>query len=152
MLLTGTFARSLDEKLRIAIPKRVRDALTLGDNAHLYVAPGTDRSLALYTEEVFTQLAERFHALSPTQQDVRAYSRMLYAQAERIELDSQGRVRIPPALVQLAGLGRDVVMLGVQDHLEVWDRSRWETYLSERANHYDEIAERAFDTRSGPAG
>ena len=59
MLLTGTFARSLDEKLRVAIPKRLRDLLGCPPGGALYVAPGTDESLAIYTEGSFAKLAER---------------------------------------------------------------------------------------------
>ncbi len=143
MLLTGTFARSLDEKQRVAIPKRLRDALGAGA-AVLYVTPGNDGSLSIYTEEQLSHLAERLAASSPAQQEVRAFGRLFYAQAERVELDSQGRIRIPPDLVRAAGLERDVVLLGVQNHLELWDKVRWETYLASRLPRYDEIAEAAF--------
>jgi MraZ protein len=144
MLLTGTFVRSLDEKQRVAIPKRLREAMQPAQSGGLYVAPGTDGSLAVYTEETLRTLAQRLTAVSPTGQDVRAFSRLFYAQAERVELDSQGRIRLPPALVELAGLGKEVVLLGVHDHLELWDRQRWEVYLAEKSASYDVIAERAF--------
>jgi MraZ protein len=142
MLLTGTFERSLDEKQRIAIPKRLRDAL--GESLALYVTPGNDGSLSLYTEEELSKLAARLAVSSPAQQEVRAFSRLFYAQAERVELDSQGRVRIPPELAQAAGLQKEVVLLGVQNHMELWDKQRWETYLAGQQPRYDEIAEAAF--------
>jgi MraZ protein len=91
-------------------------------------------------------MAARLAAASPTQQDVRAFSRLFYAQAERVELDAQGRMRVPPALARLASLEREAVLLGVHDHLELWDKSRWEAYLAARSTHYDEIAERAFQS------
>lgn len=146
MLLTGTFARSLDEKQRIAIPKRLRDALGSPLEA-LYVTPGNDGSLALYTEEELSKLADRLAANSPVQQEVRAFGRLFYARAERVELDSQGRVRIPPELVLTAGLQKDVVLLGVQNHMELWDKPRWEVYLAGQQPRYDEIAEAAFGRR-----
>jgi MraZ protein len=144
MLLTGTFSRAIDDKLRIAIPKRVREELLRGDGHALFVAPGTDGSLALYTEEVFATLAARLAAASPAEQDVRAFSRLFYSQAQRVEFDTQGRIRIPAELAELTHLKRDAVLLGVMDHLEIWDRSRWEQYLAERRSRYDEIAEAAF--------
>ena len=144
MLLTGTFSRAIDEKLRIAIPKRVREELLRGDGHGLYVAPGTDGSLALYTEEVFATLAARLAAASPAEQDVRAFSRLFYSQAQRVEFDTQGRIRIPAELAELTHLKRDAVLLGVMDHLEIWDKARWEQYLGERRSRYDEIAEAAF--------
>ncbi|HEX4129151.1 MAG TPA: division/cell wall cluster transcriptional repressor MraZ [Pirellulales bacterium] len=144
MLLTGTFPRAVDEKQRIAIPKRIRDALNLTESSVLYITRGTDTSLAVYTEEGLERLAERLAAASPTQNDVRAFSRLFYAQAEPVEVDSQGRVRIPGGLAQVAELGGEVVLVGVQDHLELWNRQRWESYLADKASQYDELAERAF--------
>ena len=144
MLLTGRFDRSLDEKQRIAIPKRLRDALGEALTA-LYVTPGNDGSLSIYTEEELSKLAERLATSSPAQQEVRAFGRLFYAQAERVELDGQGRVRIPPELAQSAGLQKEVVLLGVQNHMELWDKVRWETYLAREQPRYDEIAEAAFN-------
>lgn len=144
MLLTGTFTRSFDEKLRVAIPKRFRDAMATSGTPGWYVAPGTDGSLAMYPEEAFLRLAERLAEASPTRQDVRAFTRLFYARAQRVEVDSQGRVRIPPELVQLARIDKDAVLLGVQDHLEIWAVERWRAYLDDKKTHYDEIAEAAF--------
>jgi MraZ protein len=144
MLLTGEFGRSIDEKLRVAIPRRLRDALSCDGQQGLYIAPGTDQSLVLYTEDAFARLADRLAQSSPTRQDVRTFTRLFYARAQRVELDTQGRVRIAPELAELAGLGKEVVLLGVQDHVEVWAADRWKAYLAERKGHYDEIAEAAF--------
>src|ERR1700674_2473484 len=98
MLLTGTFTRAVDEKLRIAIPKPLREALGTTLSGALYVTPGTDGSLALYTEDALARLADRLAQSSPSAQDVRAFSRLFYARAQSVELDGQGRVRIPPEL------------------------------------------------------
>ena len=144
MLLTGVFGRSIDEKLRVAIPKRLRDALDCDQGAGMYIAPGTDQSLALYTEEAFARLAERLAQVSPTREDVRTFNRLFYARAQRVEVDTQGRVRIPPELAELARLEKEVMLLGVQDHLEIWAADRWKSYLAERQGQYDAIAEAAF--------
>ena len=148
MLLTGTFVRSLDDKLRVAIPKRLRDDLQAAGEAELYLVPGTDRSLALYPEPALERLAARLSEASPAQQDVRAFNRLFYAQAQRVEVDVQGRIRLPPELAKLAGLSKEVVLLGVNDHVEIWERPRWDDYLATRAAHYDEIAERALGQQS----
>ncbi len=144
MLLTGSFARVIDEKQRVAIPKRLREAMAVPDGGALYLAPGTDQSLALYTEESFAGLAARLEQVSPTRQDVRAFVRLFYARAQRVEIDSQGRVRIPQELAALAQLEKEVVLLAVQDHLELWSAKIWQCYLEEKQDHYDEIAETAF--------
>jgi MraZ protein len=149
-MLTGTFTRAIDEKLRVAIPKLLRDILGCGAGGVLVLAPGTDGSLSLYTENAFSSLAERLARVSPTRQDVRAFNRLFYARAQQVEVDRQGRVRIPPELAQLIGQDDNVVLLGVQDHLEIWSARKWQTYLADKEPHYDEIAETAFQEAIEP--
>ena len=149
MLFTGTYPRSLDDKQRLALPKRLRDALGPAPHTPLYLTPGTDGSLALYTQEAFTRLGQQLAQASPVAQDTRAFSRLFYAQAEAVEVDSQGRIRIPQELAQLAGLQREVMLLGVRDHMELWDKGRWDQYLNQRQPHYDQLAENAFDESVG---
>ena len=144
MLLTGAFHRSLDEKLRFAIPKPLRDAIGHPGCSILYLAPGTDGSLALYPSSSFERLADRLEQSSPGGRDERAFSRLFYAQVQRVEIDKQGRIRLAPELAQLASLGKEIVLLGVRDHLEIWDRARWEEYLEHTQPHYDELAESAL--------
>jgi len=109
-----------------------------------YLAPGTDGSLAFYTEAVFMRLAEQLDHPAPNCQDLRAFSRLFYAQAQRVEIDRQGRMRIPVALSQLAGLEREIILIGVRDHVEIWNRAHWEQYLTQQQTRYDEIADAAF--------
>ena len=145
MLLTGLFNRSLDEKFRLAVPKNLRDAfVTKGEKAEGYVAPGTDGSVAVYTEEGFQRLSERLAKSSPAGQDVRAFSRLFFSKAEHVELDAQGRIRLPAGLVKEAELKHEVVLLGVRDHLEIWNLERWDEYVKKQQESYDELAERAF--------
>lgn len=144
MFLTGTFARSIDEKLRVAIPKRLRETLGCPIGGSLYVGPGTDGSLAIYTEEALARWGMRLELAPPTQRNVRAFTRLFYAQAQRVELDRQGRIRVPAELAALARLEKDAVLLGVQDHLELWAADQWRAYSAEMQARYDEIAEAAF--------
>jgi MraZ protein len=147
MTFTGTYCRTIDEKCRIAIPKPMRALLGKGAEFTIYLAPGTNDSLNLYTEEGFERLAGQLAGASPTGAEVRAFSRLFYSQAQRVEADRQGRIRIPGELADWAGLERDVILLGVCDHIELWDRGRWETYRDETKPRYDEIAASAFRTQ-----
>jgi MraZ protein len=144
MLLTGTFHRTVDDKLRFPIPKPLRDALDYPEASVLFVGPGTDGSLSLYPEASFAKLAGRLDDGSPNAPGVRAFSRLFYAQVQRVEIDQQGRVRLPVELAQFAAISKEIVLLGVRDHLEVWDRARWEQYLTTNQPRYDELAEGAF--------
>jgi MraZ protein len=148
MLLTGTYDRALDDKFRLALPKRFRELLASsfsgGEGRTLFLTPGTDGSLALYAGPAFARMAEKLAAQSPTAQDVRAFGRLLYAQSQSVELDGQGRIRIPPELLRHASLARECVLIGVGDHIELWDKGRWEAYLSREQPRYDELAESAL--------
>ena len=143
MLLTGTYERSLDDKQRVALPKRFRDLLGPTDQT-LFLTPGTDGSLSLYAEAQFAKMAEKLAAQSPTAHDVRTFGRLLYAQTQSAELDSQGRLRVPPELARLGELGREVVLVGVGDHIELWDKARWEAFLAQAQPRYDQLAESAL--------
>lgn len=144
MLLTGAFHRSLDQKLRVPIPKTLRESMGLPRGGVVYLAPGTDRSLVCYTERAFERLGDRLAGQPPTRDDVRAFRRLFYGRAHRVEIDGQGRVRVPADLAELAELGRQVVLLGVHDHLEIWSAERWAAYLAETQAAYDELAQSAF--------
>jgi len=142
MLLTGTYQRTLDEKLRLALPKSLRELLKA--EKQLVLTPGTDGSLSLFPGTAFSELAAKLASRSPTGHEVRAFSRLLYAQSHSVDLDSQGRIRLPAELARLANLEGDVVLLGVGDRVELWNRSRWEAYLAELQPQYDRLAEAAF--------
>lgn len=147
MWLTGSFPRTLDEKQRFAIPKPLRDALDSQEKTAFYLCPGTDESIALYSEAAFSQLAERLKQAPPTGQDVRAFSRLFFAQVQRQEADGQGRIRLPADLMALAAIRKELVLLGVGDHMEIWDPQRWEAYLAGKQPHFDDLAESAFSGR-----
>jgi len=114
----------------------------------LVVTPGTDGCLFLYTEEAFAGIADRLEQTSPTAPDVRAFSRLFFARAQRVDVDSQGRIRIPVELGEMVSLDGEGMLLGVRDHLELWDRLRWEQYQQEKQQHYDQLAEKAFERPS----
>ncbi|MGE3315741.1 MAG: division/cell wall cluster transcriptional repressor MraZ [Planctomycetaceae bacterium] len=144
MTLTGTYSRNLDNKYRIAIPKQLRRQFSSEELVGLYVAPGTEQSLAVYSPAAFQRLAERLENRS-NRSEVRDYLRFFYAQAEHVEFDAQGRIRIPERLVAHAQLRHDVVLLGVQNHAEIWDQEIWNHYLTQRMSQFDDLAGKAFE-------
>lgn len=142
MLLTGTYPRTLDDKNRMGLPKRVREQLR--EPEKLFVAPGQDQCLLLYSQESLEQLAERLDQSPATDAEVRVFRRLYFAQTETVEVDRSGRILIPDKLVLFAGLQHEVVLIGVRDHLELWDAQRWQQYLAANAPRFDAVAEGAF--------
>lgn len=153
MLLTGSYRRSLDDKLRLAIPKQLREALGFPEITSLFIAPGTDRALVIYTADMLEQIGNMLSKLSPAAKETRAFSRLFYAQAQPADIDRQGRLRIPPELAKLARLdspttaesnSSEVVVLGVRDKIEIWHAAAWDAFLTETQPSYDDLAETVF--------
>jgi MraZ protein len=142
MLLTGTHPRTLDDKKRMALPKRVRELLQEPET--LYVTPGPDQSLWLYTQKGLEELSTKLDQAPATDAEARVFRRLYFAQTEAVDVDRSGRILIPDRLVQFAGLKHEVVLLGVRDHLELWDAERWQQYLAQHAPRFDAVAESAF--------
>ena len=131
MVFTGTYEHAIDNKNRLAIPADIRGQIQRdtrageGDPIALYVTLGEDQSLSLYTETGFEQRATELDASELDAEELLAYERLLFSLARRVEMDKQGRVRLPETLLKQARLGAEVVLLGVKDHLEVRDRQNW---------------------------
>jgi MraZ protein len=142
MLLTGTYPRTLDDKKRMALPKRVREQLSEPET--LFVTPGPDQCLWVYSQQGLEQLADKLDQAPATDAEARVFRRLYFAQTEAVDVDRSGRILVPDRLIQFAGLQRDVVLIGVRDHLELWDAARWEHYLTQNAPRFDAVAEGAF--------
>src|SRR5687767_5595359 len=96
MLLTGTHPRTLDDKNRVALPRRVRELL--GEPAALYVTPGPDQSLWVYAEPALEALAARLDQAPATDGEARLFRRLYFAQTERVDVDKSGRILVPERL------------------------------------------------------
>jgi transcriptional regulator MraZ len=142
MLLTGTHPRTLDEKKRLGLPKKVRELLQEPDT--LFVAPGPDGCLWLYTQDGLEKLAGKLDESPATDAEARVFRRLYFAQTEAVDVDRSGRILIPDRLIQFAGLKHDAVLIGVRDHLELWDATRWQEYMTANAPRFDAVAEGAF--------
>ncbi len=138
-MLLGEYEHTIDDKNRLTLPARFRRAFAEG----IVVTRGLDECLYAYAPTAWTQLVERRLApLDPFSKEGRQMQRFFYAGAVETELDRQGRVTIPPALIQRARLAREVVVAGVNDHLEIWDRAAWQRELAEVEGSAEDVAER----------
>jgi MraZ protein len=142
MLLTGSYRRALDDKLRLAIPKPLREQLPPGES--LYLTPGLDGCVAVYPPAAFAALADRLAAQSPAAREVRDYSRLFYSQAAAVLPDGQWRIRLSPELSRWAELSSEVMVVGVRDRIEVWAVEKWESYVAQRDAQYEQLAELAL--------
>jgi len=143
MLLTGTHPRSLDDKKRLVLPKRVRDEVG-EETRKLLVSPGPDQCLWIFRERELERLTAKLDQVPATDAEARVFRRLFFAQMETVELDKAGRILIPERLLQMAGLEHEVVLIGVHDHLELWEGRRWQEYMAQHGPRFDAVAEAAF--------
>ena len=142
-MLLGEYEHTLDDKNRLTLPAKFRQAFADG----VVVTRGMDGCLVVYTPEDWERfVAVRLEGLDPFSKEARQMSRFIFSGATEAELDRQGRVMLPPALIQHAKLGREVVVAGVRDHVEIWDRAAWREHLQDVEGSAELVAERLAQT------
>jgi MraZ protein len=138
-MFIGTYEHTIDEKSRLTLPARFREAL--GDGVVL--ARGLDGNVAVYPRETWKLTVEaRISALDPLSREARELRRFFFSGAADADLDRQGRILVPAALTRHAGLERDVVVAGNYDHLELWSPNAWEQHLHAVEGSAEHAAER----------
>jgi MraZ protein len=137
-MLLGEHEHSLDEKNRLTLPSKLRGAFAEG----VVVTRGLDGCLDAYPRAAWEALAERIQSLDPLGEDARRMRRHFFSGATDAELDKQGRLVVPASLLAGAGIGREVTVAGVFDHLEIWDRNKWQQQLHEVEGSAEDVAER----------
>jgi MraZ protein len=136
-MFLGTHAPRLDDKGRLVLPAKFREQLATG----LVLTKGQDRSIVVWPAAEFAAYAERLNEASRSDARVRAYLRVLFSGASDEIPDRQGRITVPPALREYAGLDRDVIVVGNGSTAEIWDEPTWQTYLGSQDRDFSEIDE-----------
>ena len=116
--MTGEYRHSLDSKGRVFIPARLREEL--GDV--FYITLSMDHCLNIYSNENWKMFTDKVNTMSYISQRKMT---PLFAHAVKCELDAQGRVLIPQALRDYAGLAKNVAVVGCNNHAEIWDGDTW---------------------------
>ena len=137
MFFMGTYAPKVDDKGRLFLPAKFRDALSEG----LVITQGQENCLTVWPEATFMAEARRAQETPMTNKDARDYRRVLFAGAEQGTPDKQGRIGISPILRASAGIERDVVVAGVGDRVEIWNPQRWAEYSTGAQAKFAELDE-----------
>ena len=139
MAFRGHFEHSLDAKNRLSIPARFRAAFSSGT----VLAKDFEPCVAVWTPEAHEAIVDRaLGALNPMGQDYRRLARYFQGSSFDIELDASGRVTLPPPLLSHSGIEKEVVVVGVGDHLEVWAKDRWQQQQDALDAEIGEVTER----------
>ena len=144
----GQFQTTMDEKGRFALPAKLRSVtghdkrvLLKGD---LILTKGLEGCLSLYPEETWADIQSRLSSLNFTQKDYRYFSRRFYSAASLVTPDKSGRILIPTHLISEAGLRKELLVIGVNHWIEIWNPDRFKYYLEQFGGSYEEVAERLF--------
>jgi transcriptional regulator MraZ len=138
-MLLGAHEHTIDDKNRLTLPAKFRQAFTDG----VVVTRGLDGCLFAFRREDWRRLVEsRLAPLDPLSEETRRLERFFFSGAAEADLDKQGRVMLPAQLIEHARLGREVVVAGVNERLEIWDRAAWRRELAEVEGRAEHVAER----------
>jgi MraZ protein len=139
----GEYEHTIDDKNRLTLPARFRDDLEAG----VVLARGIERNIEVYPRESWDANVARIAELDSLTREAREMKRFVFSGAAVTELDKQGRVIVPANLAKHAGIDKDVVLAGVHDHIEVWDRGEWRAHLGAIEGSAGDVAERLADKR-----
>ncbi len=133
----GTHTPRLDDKGRLVLPAKFREGLAGG----LVLTKGQDRSIVVWPAAEFAAYAERLNEASRSDPKAQAYARVLFSGASDEIPDRQGRITVPAALREYAGLDRAVVVVGKGPTAEIWDAEAWARYLAEQEEAFSGLTE-----------
>lgn len=140
-MFIGEYYYTIDPKGRIAIPSKLRKVLSKGG----VITKGLDNCLFIFSSKDWQPMAEKIKGLPLSQSNSRAFSRLMLAGAMDVKLDSQGRILVPDYLRKYVGLKKEIVLAGVYDRLEIWDKKEWEKYKKRTEKESGDIAEQLGD-------
>lgn len=138
-MLMGEYHHSVDEKGRLIIPSKLR--YDLGEN--FILTRGLDNCLFVYPKEEWDRIIEKYKEL-PNTKDARNFMRFFLSGASQCEFDKQGRINISLPLMKYAGLDKDCIIIGVNDHIEVWAKERWNQFMDDNEENFSDIADHLF--------
>ncbi|MFH0777335.1 MAG: division/cell wall cluster transcriptional repressor MraZ [Candidatus Eisenbacteria bacterium] len=147
VVFKGQFAHSVDHKGRVSIPSSFRRVLTKRDRHTFTITNGLDGCLYLYPQMEWDKVQQRLKKLAFWRSDNRRFIREFLENAYDVEVDGQGRIKIPQVLIEMARLDREVLFLGGLDKIEVWNPRTYRGYRKASKHTFEEIAEKVFVTR-----
>jgi len=137
LLLTGEYQHVIDGKNRVLISNKLRGQIDSDEHgSNFYLVLGANGILCLYPEKYFEQIALSVAPNTTAPDEAVAFERMSFALASKVEMDSQGRLLLNDRLRKRAGLKDQITLVGVRDHIELWNNESWEQYVTNHMTQY----------------
>jgi MraZ protein len=139
LLLTGEYQHIVDNKSRVLISNKLRNQIDVDEHgSSFYLVLGANGILCLYPEKAFEQIASAVTSATTAPDEAVDFERVSFAMASKVELDRQGRLLLNESLKKRAGLKTHITLVGVRDHIELWNSESWERYLSDHMPQYQQ--------------
>lgn len=152
-VLFGEYELTIDDKNRLLVPSEIRR--TINPELHgeaFFMVVGVNRMPWLYPERYYEELVARVPQEMTPALDLLAFDQLHFAMANRLEPDKQGRMLIPEKTLKRSGIRREVTLIGVRDHLELWNRDEWDAWREQLDKRSSEIALAARQQRQAGPG
>ena len=139
-MFSGRFNHTIDDKGRIKVPQKIKDSLASGYAENKIVITNLDKCLAAYPLEEWRRLEEKALKLPSMQKDVLEFLRYFFSGAEEVEFDKMDRLLIPQSLKISGNLNKEVVLVGIINRFEIWDRDLWDENFRNAKSNFESIA------------
>lgn len=139
-MLLGEFHHNIDDKGRLVVPTKFREEL----GSEFIITRGIEKCLYVYSLEEWEKLVSKLNTLPFTKKVTRTFTRFFYSGATACVFDKSGRMSITSPLVSYAGLDKECIIIGVNDHLEIWDSKAFNEFMVDNSDIIEDIAESLF--------
>ena len=137
LMLTGEYEHTLDEKNRLFVSNKLRGQIDVEEHgSNFYLTLGANGILCLYPEKYFQQVVLAGAPGTVAPDEAVTFERISFALTSKVELDRQGRLLLGEKLRKRARLKNSLTLVGVRDHIELWNSENWEQYLSDNMAQY----------------
>ena len=136
----GYFEHHLDDKGRLLLPRKIKEELK--EETLLYVLKGFEGCLAVYSKSEFDKLCEECNRVSFNKKNSRDYLRAMLSSVIELNIDKVGRIQLPSLTLSKFKISKDVAVIGVRDHFEIWDLPAYQKYEVEINQNFEDIAEK----------
>jgi len=142
----GEFHTTLDDKGRLNVPKELRTLMEANDHDTWFMTRGFDGAVFVFEKDRWEHLREHLQARSMLDPEMLDFRRMFLGSVAKVKRDSQGRLMVPVHLRDFGGFQREAVLLGVEDHLELWSQAGWRDFQQRQADKYKAKAVQLFSS------
>ena len=137
LLLTGEYPHIVDDKGRVLVSNKLRAQIDADQHgSDFYLVLGANGILCLYPEKYFERISSAFGPSTTAPDEAVAFERLSFALASKVELDGQGRLLLNERLRTRAGLKDHITLVGVRDHIELWNDQDWDQYVNQNMAQY----------------